>query len=124
MLMNDSKYDFEHVGGESLVVEQDFRIGKPGIGWDSAFILAEYVIREIYKSQRSDVLPPAHLFNTHGKHESHLNCILPQSENDLTFEEDRRHQVVELGCGNGIAGLAIARSVRNRQSSLSSFPFT
>lgn len=65
----------------ALVIEQDKSLGKGGLCWDAAFILAEHMI-----SRQSEWLPPF-------------------------LEEGRRPRLVELGSGTGLAGLMVAKAV-------------
>jgi predicted nicotinamide N-methyase len=45
--VNYNKIDFGIVGGSPLVIEQDRTVGKGGFVWDSGYILAEHVTREM-----------------------------------------------------------------------------
>ena len=58
---------------QPLLVEQNFRLGKGGMAWDAAFILAEYLL-----------------------------------QGECASLDNRPAVVVELGCGIGTAGLALA----------------
>ncbi|KAL7530752.1 hypothetical protein ACHAWF_003499 [Thalassiosira exigua] len=68
--------------GGRLVIEQRKSLGKGGLIWDAAFVLAEHVIAN----------------------EAEWTSV--------SCGERRRPQVLELGAGTGICGLTIAKAVR------------
>jgi len=78
-------HNSDRKGGIELVIGQDRALGRPGMCWDSSFVLAEHLI---------------------AKRESWLVTPTTGESNgsDLT-------RVVELGAGTGVAGLALAKTL-------------
>jgi Lysine methyltransferase len=75
-----------------LVIEQDKTLGKGGLCWDAAYILANHIIL-------------------------HHNSLLPPPVQDYS-----RLQMVELGCGTGLCGLMLAQALPNVYIALTDLP--
>lgn len=76
----------EEKGGGRLIIEQRKELGKGGLCWDAAFILAE------------------HLIATEAEWK-------PCSLTDLDFSTKKKCRIVELGSGTGLCGLMIAKAI-------------
>lgn len=91
---NDRFIQYDVPGSRSLVLEQNFRLGKGGLGWDGAFILAEHLL-QLPLSGASCSSPDPDIVG---------GCAQPGASPSAM---PCKRTVVELGCGLGTAGLAL-----------------
>mmetsp|Transcript_15615 Transcript_15615/g.23062 ORF Transcript_15615/g.23062 Transcript_15615/m.23062 type:complete len:419 (+) Transcript_15615:96-1352(+) len=102
--------DSNGCAGGQLIIEQRKSLGKGGLCWDAAFILAEYMIAH---EKQWNVQP------------QRADCA-PVLSHDYT--PPQQHQpppptkVVELGSGTGLGGLMIAKAVANCHVTITDLP--
>mmetsp|Transcript_20709 Transcript_20709/g.30314 ORF Transcript_20709/g.30314 Transcript_20709/m.30314 type:complete len:387 (+) Transcript_20709:176-1336(+) len=88
--------------GGRLIIEQRKALGKGGLCWDAAYILAEYMIQH-----EKDWI----LSNNNNN-----------NNNNNTNESSITTKVVELGSGTGLGGLMIAKAIPNCHVSITDLP--
>lgn len=92
-IYDDLKHvDFNFIDYDGLLIEQDKKLGKGGLCWDAAFVLAEYLSSESLMWK------------------------------DKTRQLEGTTQIIELGAGTGICGLLIAKNVDDVAVSLTDLP--
>lgn len=87
----------------SLIIEQDRNVGKGGIVWDAAYILADSLIRYVQQEEGWPLRQQEH-------------------QHQLASSVSSSPSVVDLGSGTGVCGLMVARAFPNAKVHLTDLP--
>jgi Lysine methyltransferase len=102
----NNKDETEHDDRDSrsrLIMEQDKSLGKGGICWDAAYILADFLISVLMETDEwktttgGTTITPAPTSTT-----------TPSDDDDDDDDSSRTIRMLELGCGTGLCGILVA----------------
>jgi len=91
------QYNNNNNNNNVVVIEQDKSLGKGGLCWDAAFILAEYLAAQ-QQQQPHDV------------------------SSSSSSSSIRRRRVVELGAGTGLCGILLGKVLHNCEIAVTDLP--